>query len=202
MRLVADSQPHLSRVFQYFHQMTKSDNLPPLMSFNSQCASDSSGKANLFNKLFYSVFTRSSLCSSNQTFPSNHDHISFISCEDDEVFRILSTLDGSKAVGIDGISPLFLRHCAVALTPPLTRLFNLSLSSHSLPLEWRTRLVKPIFKSGDKCNVVNYRPISLLPAVSKVLERIMYNNVIDYVCQHKLPSSLVFSLLVLLLSSS
>ena len=97
------------------------------MSFNSQCASDSSGKANLFNKLFYSVFTRSSLCSSNQTFPSNHDHISFISCEDDEVFRILSTLDGSKAVGIDGISPLFLRHCAVALTPPLTRLFNLSL---------------------------------------------------------------------------
>ena len=118
------------------------------------------------------------------------------------MFRILSTLDGSKAVGIDGISPLFLRHCAVALTPPLTRLFNLSLSSHSLPLEWRTRLVKPIFKSGDKCNVVNYRPISLLPAVSKVLERIMYNNVIDYVCQHKLPSSLVFSLLVLLLSSS
>ena len=49
------------------------------------------------------------------------------------MFRILSTLDGSKAVGIDGISPLLLRQCAVALTPTLTRLFNLSLSTHSLP---------------------------------------------------------------------
>ena len=85
----------------------------------------------------------------------NHDHVSSFSCEEDEVFRILSTLDGSKAVGIDGISPLFLRHCAVALTPPLTRLFNLSLSTHSLSLEWRTHIVKPIFKLGDKCNFAN-----------------------------------------------
>ena len=110
------------------------------------------------------------------------------------MFRILSTLDGSKAVGIDGISPLFLRHCAVALTPPLTRLFNLSLSTHSLPLEWRTHLVKTIVKLGDKCNVANCQPISLLPAVSKVLERFIHNKVIDYVCQQNLPSSLVFSL--------
>ena len=86
--------------------MTMSDNLPPLMSFNSK----SSGRANLFKKLFYSIFTRSSLCSS-QTFTSPiHDHISSISCEEDEVFRILSTLDVSKAVVIVGISPLFLRH--------------------------------------------------------------------------------------------
>ena len=64
------------------------------------------------------------------------------------------------------------------------------------------RLVKPIFKSGDKCNVANYWLICLLPAVSKVLERIIYNNVIDYVCQHNLPSSFVFLPLVLFLSSS
>ena len=129
MRLVVDSQPHLSRVFRYHRQMTKYDNLPPLMSFNPHSASDSSGKANLINKFFYSVFSRSSLCSSNQTFTSpNCDPVSSISCEEDEVFCILSTLDGSKAVGIDSISPLFLRHCAVALTPPLTCLFNLSLN--------------------------------------------------------------------------
>ena len=63
MRLLADSQLTFL-VFRYLHQMTKSDNLPPLMSFNSQCASDSPGKANLFKKFFHSVFT-SSLCSSN-----------------------------------------------------------------------------------------------------------------------------------------
>ena len=185
---MTDSQPHLSRVFRYLWQMTKSDNLPPLMSFHSQCASDSTGKANLFNEFFYSVFTRGSSCSIDQTSISPcHDHISTISCEEDEVFRILSSLDVSKAVSIDGISPLFLKHCAIALTPPLTRLFNLSLSTHSLPLEWRTHLIKPIFKSGDKCNVANYRPISLLSVISKVLERIIHNNVINFVCQHISP---------------
>ena len=106
MRLVADSQSHLSRVFRYLRQMTKSEKIPLLMSFNCQCASDTSGKANLFNKIFYSVLTRSSLCSSNQTFTStNHDHISSISSEEDEVFHILSTLNGSKTVAIDGNSP-------------------------------------------------------------------------------------------------
>ena len=87
MRLVAASQPPLSRVFRYLRQMTSLTIFPPLMSFDSQCASDTSGKANLFNKIFLS---RSSLCSSNQTFTSiNHDHISFISSEEDEEFCII-----------------------------------------------------------------------------------------------------------------
>ena len=55
-----------------------------------------------------------------------------------------------------------LRHCAIALYQPLYHLFNLSLTQHYLPVEWRTHLIKPIFKSGDKGSIRNYRPISLL----------------------------------------
>ena len=85
---------------------------------------------------------------------------------------ILSSLDTSKAPGIDGISPVVLKQCAIALTPPLTTLFNLSLTTGSLPLEWRTHLIKPIPKSNDRHSGFNYRPIALLPIISKVLERI------------------------------
>ena len=57
-------------------------------------------------------------------------------------------------------------------------LFSLSLSQHYLPKDWRIHQIRPIFKSGDKTLVKNYRPISLLSCVSKVLERIVYNNII------------------------
>ena len=69
----------------------------------------------------------------------------------------------------------------MALYLPLYHLFSLSLSQNYLPIEWRTHLVKPIFKSGDKTSVKNYRPISLLPIVSKVLEKIIYNNIVDFI---------------------
>ena len=183
-QLVTDSLPHLAGVFKYMRRMTKVDGLPLTMSFKSQKASTSLGKADLFNAYFYSVFTD---CSDFDFDPASssppNDQLSSIFCEEDEVFRELSSLDGSKAFGIDGIGPLYLKHCAVALTPPLTYLFNLSLSTHSLPLDWQTHIIKPIFKSGDKCNVANYRPISLLPTISKVLERIIHNKIAGHICE-------------------
>ena len=67
------------------------------------------------------------------------------------------------------------------LYQPLHYIFSLSLSQCYLPLEWHTHLIKPIFKSGDKSLIKNYRPISLLCIVSKVLERIVYKKIIDFV---------------------
>ena len=58
--------------------------------------------------------------------------------------------------------------------------FNLSLST-GFTLEWQTHLVKPIHKSGDCASGFNYHPTALLPVISKVLERIVYNRLIDVV---------------------
>ena len=84
-------------------------------------------------------------------------------------------------MGCDGISSRLLKHCAMALYQPLYHLFTLSLSHHYLPQEWRTHLIKPIFKSGDKSLITNYRPIFLLCIVSKVLEKLVYDNMVDFV---------------------
>ncbi|XP_011407128.1 PREDICTED: uncharacterized protein LOC105314575, partial [Amphimedon queenslandica] len=146
-------------------------------------ASTSLGKADLFNAYFYSVFTDCSDFDFDPAFSSSHhDQFSSICCEEDQVFQELSSLDGTKALGIDGIGPLYLKRCPVALTP-LTYLFNLFLSTHSLPLDWRTHLIQPIFKSGDKCKVANYRPISLLPAISKVMEKIIHNKIAGHISE-------------------
>ena len=71
--------------------------------------------------------------------------------------------------------------CALSLYQPLHHLFSLSLSQKYLPLEWRTHLIKPIFKSGDKSSIRNYRPISLLSVASKVLEKLIFNSIVDFV---------------------
>ena len=98
-----------------------------------------------------------------------------------DVFRVLRSLDVTKAKGCDGISPKLLKTCALSLYQPLHHLFSLSLSQKYLPLEWRTHLIKPIIKSGDKSSIRNYRPISLLSVVSKVLEKLVYNSIVDFV---------------------
>ena len=107
-----------------------------------------------------------------------------------DVFKALRSLDTLKAMGCDGISPMVLKHCAMAIYQPLYHLFSLSLSQFYLPLEWRTHLVKPVYKSGDKSSVRNYRPISLLCIVSKILEKIVYESIVEYVTQPHQSTSL------------
>ena len=101
-----------------------------------------------------------------------------INISESEAYNILVTLDPTKAMGIDGTGPKLLKHCALALFKPLHHLFSLSLTQHYIPEEWRIHRIIPIHKSGDRSLVNNYRPISLLCTVSKVLDKIIYNHTV------------------------
>ena len=90
----------------------------------------------------------------------------------------------SKAMGPDSIPPIVLLKCASVLYKPLHHLFSLTLKYGYLPRDWKIHKIIPVFKSGDPTQVKNYQPISLLSNISKVLERIIYNKLIDHVsCQ-------------------
>ena len=82
-------------------------------------------------------------------------------------------------MGIDGIPPIILKICALALYKPFHQLFLLCLKHGCLPSEWKAHRITPVPKSGDLTSVTNYRPITLLCTISKVLER-PYNKVIDF----------------------
>ena len=96
-----------------------------------------------------------------------------------DVFCVLKSFDVSKAMGCDSISPKLLKHSALALYQSFYHLFQLSLPQNYLPFEWRTHLIK--LKSCDRNSVRNYRPILLLSVVSEVLERLVYNSIVDYI---------------------
>ena len=73
-----------------------------------------------------------------------------------------------------------LRSTAVLIAPSLTKLFNLSIASGRFPTDWKCARITPIFKSGDSALASNYRRISILPIVSKVLERHIYTLLFDF----------------------
>ena len=97
------------------------------------------------------------------------------------MLKVLNSLDPSKSTRIDGIGPKVLKHCALSLCKPLHFLFTLTLQKHLLPIEGKIQSVVPIFKSGDKSLVNNYRPIALRSNISKVMERLVYNKIISHI---------------------
>ena len=84
------------------------------------------------------------------------------------------SLGTSKAVCINGISPLILKECASVLSKPLHYLFSVCLEYSIIPKEWKSHIVTPVYKSGDKGLIKNYRPKSLLCNTAKNLECIIY----------------------------
>jgi hypothetical protein len=95
-----------------------------------------------------------------------------------DVERIVQQIPISKATGPDRVSVKLMKAGAKAIAPSLAKLFNLCFSTASFPQIWKTAEVVPLFKGGDRPNVDNYRPISILPVISKIIERHVHNSLI------------------------
>ena len=87
------------------------------------------------------------------------------------VLKELSGLKVTKASGPDGITARRLKDAAPVIAKPITYLVNLTISTGLIPTEWKDRRVTPICKPGARNDVNNYRPISVLPTVSRIMER-------------------------------
>jgi len=104
----------------------------------------------------------------------------------DKVQKQLSSLNITKSVGCDGISARFLKEAAEVIAIPLTHIINLSLKTGKVPRDFKTARVVPLYKKGD-CNYEgNYRPVSILPIVSKVFERIVHDQLYQYLSSNSL----------------
>ena len=80
------------------------------------------------------------------------------------------------------------------ISSPLTHIFNLSITSGTIAMELKIARVVPLFKAGDKSIFSNYRPISVLPSFSKILEKLVYNRLIDYLSKYKILSDNQFGI--------
>ena len=108
------------------------------------------------------------------------------------ICQLLGGLSSNKATGIDKISCKIIKMATPAIADSLTYIFNQAIALSSFPDEWKMARVVPLYKGGQRNIPGNYRPISVLPAISKVMERILYNQLDNYLTEFELLSSTQF----------
>ena len=101
------------------------------------------------------------------------------------LFNILKNVEATKAAGIDQISGKFFKDGARILAKPISELCNFSMTLGSFPDACKIAKVKPLFKKGLKTDPSNYRPISLLPLLSRVFERVVLNQTEEFLSLNK-----------------
>lgn len=188
--LGSDIKKKPKRFWSVLKRNSKSRSIPDFISMATDVASNSMTPgsrprttaenpeeiANLFNRYFATVFNNDVLADHNTAEPDEPVITQLTLC-DAEVHAVLTSLDATKATGPDEIPSRLLKQTADVIAPSLCKLFNKSLLSGTLPEEWKLANVVPVYKKGDKEHTENYRPISLLSIVSKVLERCVLNNI-------------------------
>ena len=117
---------------------------------------------------------------------------SFRNVTEQEVLKHLKHLKRKCAVGLDDIPSSFLKDTAYVIAKPLTHIINCSLRNGTVPDSFKHAKVTPIFKSGAQDILDNYRPISVLPTVSNVLESCVHNQLMEHLENHNLLSSCQF----------
>ena len=147
----------------------------PTLTKGSVVACTNSEKADLLNDSFINSFNVAIPELGMEDIPETpHDVCpDELLCTEEEVYDMLRTLDVSKSNGHDDISARMLKETALSMTSIVTQLFNISIKLGELPDEWKVARVSPIPKSGKSSDPTNYRPISLLSILSKLLEKHM-----------------------------
>ena len=102
------------------------------------------------------------------------------------IHQQLQNLKANKATGIDDISAKYLKLSASVISQPLATILNLSISSGIYPDDLKKAKVTPIFKKGEKQDINNYRPVSVLPVITGIFERHISTCLINFLDKHKL----------------
>ena len=95
------------------------------------------------------------------------------------------TLKTNKAISLDKIRASLLKNSAHTIALSVTKLLNLSIKTGKFPKLWKCSKITALFKSGDRTNASNYRPISILPTLSKILEKAVHTQLYHFLVANK-----------------
>ena len=163
------------------------DKIGGRMNCNGKMSDDSHTIANSFNDYFVNVGpnldNKLPQCEThyNKFMKKSFPNTMFLyPTTEHEIIDIVKLLKNNSAPGVDDFSTSVIKHVIEQLSKPLCHIYNQSLNLGIFPTKLKIARVTPIYKSGDKCLLNNYRPISVLSCFSKILERIVYKRLINF----------------------
>ncbi len=156
------------------------------LTHNGTTVSDSKGKATILNTQFKSVFTTEQLTDLPSMAESPYPEVQHIRISEEGVLKQLKQINITKATGPDLIPARILKEMADEIAPLLTCIFQQSLDTGEVPHDWRIANIAPIYKKGDRSVAANYRPVSLTSISCKILEHIIFSQVMDHYDSHNI----------------
>ena len=117
---------------------------------------------------------------------TENQKFTFSPTSEDEVLKLLKDTNPEKAAGTENLSGRFLKDGAVVLALPISKLCKLSMKRSEFPLDCKIAKFKPLYKKGSKTDPKIFCPVSLLPLVLKVLEKVIYNQTEIFVRKNKI----------------
>ena len=143
--------------------------------------------ATLLNDNFQEIFTTKTLVRPDLlSRPSPYTDMADINITESGVLKLLKSLKARKAPGPDQISPCVLKEMANVIAPILTTIFRKSYDSGTVPEDWKTANITPVFKKGKRSDAANYRPISLTCIVCKLMEHILTSHIMKHANDHNI----------------
>ena len=187
---------------------SKNYNHPNFIKSDNGIITDEKNISSSFNKYFSSVTEK---ILNNRKYEGRKSHLYYLSrplsnsfvireCDHLEVENIMMDLSSKKACGPNSIPVDIMSLPKSDISKPLSKIFNLSLLTDVYPDKFKIAKTIPIFKKGDRHLISNYRPISLLPNLNKLLEKIMFERTYRFLTKFKCLYKLQFFQLTTLLS--
>ena len=179
---------------------TKDQNAPNCIEVDNELITDNTQICDKFNGYFANVASKildknktPILKSCDEYLPkANMDTFVFQPSTPNEVFLLIEGLNKYKGTGPNGIPTEILKTIGFFISVPLSKIFNMCITSGIQPDKLKLAHVLPIFKKGSRLLVSNYRPISLLSNLNKILEKIMYKRIYSFLEKHEILYSLQF----------
>ncbi|KAF2894877.1 hypothetical protein ILUMI_11298 [Ignelater luminosus] len=170
---------NIKHFWSFINSLRKEKGIPNTMLYENRSLDSPEDILNGFSEYFQSCYKNYhsepsySLTAASNLLLSNH------SFTVDEREKKILALDSNKNSGPDMIPPLLLKGCCYSLSTPLCELFQLSFNTCCFSEVWKNSNLFPIYKAGDKCDIKNYRGISLVSSIPKLIESIITDELFE-----------------------
>jgi len=174
--------------FKYANSKRKVNvGIAKLKKSDNSFAEDDSDKSEVLNKFFKSVFVEEDV----ENVPDTNDRsdgqkIEELNIDEEQVLKILETLNPVKSSGPDLLHPRVLKEIRNTIVTPLTLIFKQSYAEGEVAEDWKTAHVKALFKKGSREEAANYRPISLTCIPCKMMEKIVRDHIVNYMTTNRM----------------
>lgn len=175
------SAKNIKYFWNYISNLSKSNNIPNEMFLHNEKSHNTKDTCNLFARNFESTYLVAESSFSHQLLLNNELDFTI---SVDEVVSKISSLREKKSVDPDGLSSYFVKNCINSIVKPLHLLYNKSLILGHMPTIWKKTFITPVYKAGNKQDVLNYRPIAIIGTISKIFDAIMTDNISEICLMH------------------